>query len=602
MFGISRANEIPTERIPSGDDQSLVIRLRIIMSLRIGVFVCNCGTNIGGTVDVPEVVRYAETLPYVACAQGNLYTCSEDGLSAIRKKIAEQNLNRVVVASCTPRTHEPLFKKNCERAGLNKYLFEFVNLREQCSWVHLGRPVEATAKAKDLVRMGVAKVSLLTAQEDQTTAVTPATLIIGGGISGLSAALTLARQGYRVELVEKKSGLGGLLQDVNVLFPSDEPAAGLLKPLIDAVLQQDNIHVHLQAEVTAVKGFIGNFTAVVRIDEQDEELNIGTIIIAVGAEELKPYGLLGYGRYSNVVTQLELEGRLKTTKPGGFKQVVMINCVGARDENRPYCGRFCCITAMKNASLIKAAQPETRVTILHRDVMAYGKIFEEYYQKALYLGVEFIRFSHRKPPRITGKQKKADKVTVYNELTGKTVILKTDLIVLTTPLIPARDNLQLSRMLKVPIGNDGFFMEAHQKLRPVEFPADGIFISGCARYPADISECVAQGYAAAAKAAVPMARRQVVTEAFTSEVNPLRCSACARCVEICPFGAISWAEFRNAEGETIRIARVNSTECKGCGLCVASCLSGALQLKGFTDEQILAMVGAGMEGHREASE
>jgi len=561
------------------------------MSLRIGVFICNCGTNIGGTVDVPEVVKYAETLPNVVCAQENLYTCSADGLAAIRKMIAEQNLNRVVVASCTPRTHEPLFKKNCELAGLNKYLFEFVNLREHCSWVHLGRPVEATAKAGDLVRMGVAKAGLLAAQEDQTTAVTPATLVIGGGISGLSAALTLARQGYRVDLVEKQNRLGGILQDVNVLFPSDEPAGGLLTPLIDAVHQQENIHVHLQTEVTAVKGFIGNFTASFRVDEHDEDLNVGTIIVAVGAEELRPHGLLGYGRYSNVVTQLELEGRLKTGTDG-FKQVVMINCVGARDANRPYCGRFCCITALKNASLIKAAQPGARVTVLQRDVMAYGKIFEEYYRKALSLGVEFIRFSQDRPPRITGRQKKADKVTVYHELTGKTVVLKTDLIVLTTPLIPAKDNQRLSRMLKVPIGNDGFFMEAHQKLRPVEFPADGIFIAGCARYPADISECVAQGYAAAAKAAVPMARRQVVTEAYTSEVNPLRCSACGRCVEICPFGAIGWAEARNNEGETIRIARVNSAECKGCGLCAASCLSGALQLKGFTDEQILAMVTA----------
>ena len=550
---------------------------------------------------MPEVVRYAETLPDVICAQGNLYTCSEDGLSAIRKKIAEQDLNRVVVASCTPRTHEPLFKKNCELAGLNKYLFEFVNLREHCSWVHLGRPVEATAKAKDLVRMGVAKVSLLTAQQDQTTAVTPATLVIGGGISGLSAALTLAKQGYRVELVEKKNGLGGLLQDVNTLFPSDEPAAGLLTPLIDAVHQQDNIHVHLQAEVTAVKGFIGNFTAAVRNNTQTEEIHIGTIIVAVGAEEFKPRGLLGYGRYANVVTQLELEWRLKT-KYDGFKQVVMINCVGARSEDRPYCGRFCCITAMKNASLMKTAQPETRVTILQRDVMACGKIFEEYYQKALSLGVQFIRFSHEKPPRITGAQKKAGKVTVYHELMGKKVVLETDLVVLTTPLIPTGDNRQLSRMLKVPIGNEGFFMEAHQKLRPVEFPADGIFIAGCARYPADISECVLQGYAAAAKAAVPMARRQVVTEAFTSEVNPLRCSACGRCVEICPFNAVSWAEARNAEGETIQIARVNSAECKGCGLCVASCISGALQLKGFTDEQLLAMVNAVMEGREQGPE
>ncbi|MEW6671092.1 MAG: CoB--CoM heterodisulfide reductase iron-sulfur subunit A family protein [Thermodesulfobacteriota bacterium] len=567
------------------------------MSLRIGVFVCNCGTNIGGTVNVPEVVRYAETLPNVVCAMGNLYTCSEDGLSAIRNKIKERNLNRVVVASCTPRTHEPLFKKNCERAGLNKYLFEFVNLREHCSWVHLGRPVEATAKAKDLVRMGVAKVSLLTSQQDQSTAVTPATLVIGGGVSGLSAALTLANQGYRVELVEKQNRLGGLLQNVNILFPSDQSAAALLTPLVEAVSRHDNIRVHLQAEVAAVKGFIGNFTALVRLNGQDEEFNIGTIIVAVGAEELKPHGLMGYGRFSNVITQLELEERLKN-KYDGFTQVVMINCVGARSQDRTYCGRFCCVTAMKNASLIKSRRPETSVRVLHRDVMACGKIFEEYYQKALSLGVQFIRFNREQPPRITGAQNKAGKVTVIHELTGKKAALETDLVVLTAPLVPAKDNRQLSRMLKIPLGNEGFFMEAHQKLRPVEFPADGIFIAGCARYPTDISECVAQGYAAAAKAAVPMARRQVVTEAFTSEVNPLRCSACGRCVEICPFGAVGWIESRNSEGGTVRIARVNSTECKGCGLCAASCLSGALQLKGFTDEQILAMVGAGMEGHR----
>lgn len=561
------------------------------MSLKIGVFVCNCGTNIGGTVNVPQVVEYALTLPYVACADGNLYTCSEDGLSAIRKKIEEHDLNRVVVASCTPRTHEPLFKKNCEMAGLNKYLFEFVNLREHCSWVHLDRPVEATAKAKDLVRMGVAKVSLLTPQHDQTTEVTPATLIVGGGVSGLSAALTLANQGYAVQLVEKQNRLGGLLRDVNFIFPSDEPAGAFLAPLVDAVHRHQNITVHLKTEVAAIKGFIGNFTADLRTKGKPKEVTIGTVIVAVGAEELKPRGLYGYGRYRNVVTQLEFEKRYKNGY-NGPQNVVMINCAGARNDERPYCGRFCCITAMKNAVLIKATDPDARVRILHRDVMACGKIFEEYYQKALSMGIQFIRYDPQQPLRVKASGKAAAKVTLTHELIGRKMDLDADLIVLTTPLIPSADNPHLSRMLKVPVGSEGFFMEAHQKLRPVEFPADGIFVAGCARYPTDISECIAQGYAAAAKAAVPMSRRQVVNEAYTSEVNPLRCSACGRCVEICPFGAVDWVDSRNADGESVRIAQVNSAECKGCGLCAASCISGALQLKGFTDEQILAMVSA----------
>jgi len=561
------------------------------MTLRIGIFVCNCGTNIGGTVNVPEVVAYAETLPYVVCAAGNLYTCSEDGLANIRASIREHDLNRVVVASCTPRTHEPLFKRNCERAGLNKYLFEFVNLREHCSWVHPGRPTEATAKAKDLVRMGAAKVALLAEQQDHSTPVTPAALVIGGGIAGLSAALTLARQGYRVELVEKENRLGGLLRQVDTLFPTGESASKLLAPLIDAVQNHADIRIHLESEVVDVKGFIGNFTPRLQAAGGSAEVSVGAIIVAIGAGELKPDGLFGYGRCENVLTQLEFEQRYRRGC-GSPKEVVMINCVGARDTERSFCGRFCCITALKNASRIKAADPAARVSILHRDVMACGKIYEEYYQRALSLGVRFIRFDKNDPPRIKVEGRRAAGLTVRHELTGRKIRLKTDLVVLTTPLVPSADNRRLSQMLKVPIGNEGFFMEAHQKLRPVEFPAEGIFVAGCARYPSDIAESVAQGYAAAAKAAAPMARRLVVTEAYIAEVDPLRCSACGRCKAICPFGAIEPYDFRDPSGDTRSVARVNSAECKGCGLCAASCLSGALQVKGFTDEQILAMVNA----------
>ena len=559
------------------------------MSLRIGVFICHCGTNIGGTVNVPEVVKYAATLPDVVHTEGNLYTCSEDGLSSIRNQIEECQLNRVVVASCTPRTHEPLFKKNCELAGLNKYLFEFVNLREHCSWVHMTRQDDATNKAKDLVRMGVAKVSLLTPEEDLSTEVLPSSLIIGGGISGLSAALTLANQGYHVELLEKRDRLGGLLRDVNRVFPSNVPTSELLDPLVDAVIKHGNIKIHLEVELVEVKGFIGNFTAQIREKAANSELKIGTIIVAIGANELRPEGMFGYGRFNNVMTQLELEQRY----PSGYhnlKKVVMINCVGARIDENPSCGRFCCITAMKNATLVKEANPGAEVTILQRDIMAFGKVFEEYYQTAMQMGVRFVRYNVDRPPEIEGVGDVANKVKVYHELMGRDLELNADAVILTTPLVPAEDNEGLSRMMKIPVGNEGFFMEAHQKLRPVEFPADGIYIAGCARFPAEIAECISQGYAAAAKAAAPMAQGRVVTEALVSEVNPLSCSSCGRCVEICPFGAIDWTEFKISPERTRQVAAVNPTECKGCGLCVASCLSSAIQLKGFTDEEILAMV------------
>jgi heterodisulfide reductase subunit A len=564
------------------------------MPLRIGVFICHCGSNIAGTVDVPEVVKYAGTLPGVVHAEGNLYTCSEDGLSSIRKKIEERDLNRVVVAACTPRTHEPLFKKNCELARLNKYLFEFVNLREHCSWVHRGEPKEATRKAMDLVRMGVAKVSLLTPEEDLSTDVLPSSLVIGGGISGLSAALTLARQGYSVELIEKKNCLGGLLKDVNRIFPSNAPTAQLLDPKIDSVLAHDNIRVHLNVEIVEVKGFIGNFTVTIEEGGAAQELKVGTIIVAIGANELKPNGMFGYGTLKNVVTQLEFEQNYRS-KYDGLERVVMINCVGSRIDERQYCGRFCCITAMKNAMLIKEAHPDAEVTILQRDIMACGKAFEEYYQEAMQMGIRFIRYGVDRPPEIRGSGDAALRVEVYHELMGREVDLGVDAVILTTPLVPTEDIQKLSRMMKIPVGNEGFFLEAHQKLRPVEFPADGIYIAGSARYPADVDECISQGYAAAAKAAIPMAQGRVVTEAFTSEVEPSRCSACGRCMDICAFGAIDWKDLKSLPDEKRKVAVINSAECKGCGLCVASCLSGAIQIKGFTDEEILAMVNTTLE-------
>ena len=566
------------------------------MSIRTGVFICHCGTNIGGIVNVPEVVAYAQTIPGVVHAEGNLYTCSEDGLSSIRNMINDHRLNRVVVASCTPRTHELLFRKNCELAGLNKYLFEFVNLREHCSWVHMDRPDEATQKAKDLVRMGVAKVGLFTPQEDLSTDVIRACLVIGGGISGLSAALSLGDQGYQVDLIEKEDRLGGLLKDVNRAFPTNEPTENILDPLIGAVSGHEKIRVHLGTELIEMKGFIGNFSVSLKKNDRTEDLNVGTIIVSIGAAELKPEGMFGYGRFDNVMTQLEFEQRFKSGYDG-LNRVVMINCVGARIEERTYCGRFCCITGMKNAILLKEANPRAEISILQRDIMACGKKSEDYYRRALELGIRFIRYNVERPPEIAGSNNMVEKVGVYHELMGRDMDIDADIVLLTTPLIPGEDNQKLSRMMRIPLGSEGYFLEAHQKLRPVEFPSDGIFIAGCARYPTEISECIAQGYAAAAKAAVPMAQGQVFSDAFISEVDPIRCSSCGRCVDICPFGAADWADWKGPTGEPGRVAMINPAECKGCGLCVASCLSGAIGLKGFTDGEILAMVNTTMESY-----
>ena len=559
-------------------------------STRVGVFVCHCGTNIGGIVNVPEVVEYSRTLPCVECAEGNLYTCSEDGLSVIRNKIKELRLNRVVVASCTPRTHETLFRKNCERAGLNKYLFEFVNLREHCSWVHMDKPLEATMKAKDLVRMGVSKASLLRPQEDLATEVLQAALVLGGGISGLSAALSLANQGYQVELVEKEQEFGGLLRFVNRVFPTHQPPTELLNPLIDSILKHPRIRVHLGAEFLAVKGFVGNFMVTIRENGESQDLNVGTIIVAVGAQVHKPEGAFGYGRFDNVLTQLDFEQRCG--KYEGFNRVVIVNCVGARNEERSYCGRFCCIVALKNAILVKEANPGAEVTILHRDMMAVGKFYEDYYRRALDRGIKFVRYRKDQLPRVEGAGTRAEKVKVFHTLMGKEIELDVDLVLLTTPLVPAKDNSVLSQMMKIPLGMDGFFLEAHQKLRPVEFPADGIFVAGCARYPADISDSIGQSLAAATKAAIPMARGKVVSDAFISEVDSTQCSACGRCLDICPFGAVDWAEVRTSSHGTRKVAKINPAECKGCGLCTASCLSGAIRLSGFTDGQIFAMIGS----------
>jgi heterodisulfide reductase subunit A len=552
---------------------------------RIGVFICHCGINIGAYVKVPDVVEYAKQLPNVVHAERNLFTCSEEGISAIKRGIKEHNLNRVLVASCTPRTHEPLFRAACEEAGLNKYLFEFVNIRDQCSWVHMREPEKATEKAKDLIRMGVAKARLLQPLEEIEMKVAPSALVIGGGVVGMEAALNLARQGFDIHLVEKEPELGGTLRSVNRLFPTNQEAVKLVKPLVEQVKNHPKIKTHLSSKVKQVTGFIGNFNVYLDGKGEENKFNVGTIIVAVGAEPLKPTGQYGYGKMTNVLTQLELEGRMKRGESLG-QNVVMINCVGARVPERTYCSRFCCMTAIKNAFLIKESNPKAKVWILHRDLMTYGVDFETYYRKAMELGVRFIRYSLEKPPEVVG-DRKVQKIKVYHELLRREIELPCDTLVLTTPLIPAEDNQNISRMLKVSLDEFGFLLEAHLKLRPVEFAMDGIYVCGSARWPTDVTEGISQAYAAASKAAGPLRMGFVKAEAINAFVNEDQCSGCGVCEVLCPFQAI---ELQPRDDK--RVSHVNEAVCKGCGTCGAACPSGAISMHHFTDEQILAQVEA----------
>ncbi len=552
---------------------------------RIGVFICYCGINIAKYVNVPESVEYAKRLPNVVHAEHNLFTCSEEGISAIKKGIKEHNLNRVVVASCTPRTHEPLFRAACEDAGLNKYLFEFVNIRDQCSWVHMHEPAKATGKAKDLIRMGVAKARLLEPLEEIEIPVIPTTLVLGGGVVGMSAALNLANQGFEVNLVEKENKLGGTLLNVNKLLPTNEEASKLIESLIQKVKEHSKIKTYLSAEIKDIGGFIGNFDVSLNQDGNENKFKVGTIIVAIGAEVLKPSGQYGYGKFPNVITQLDLEQKMKKEELDE-QNIVMINCVGARIPERTYCGRICCITAIKNASLIKERNPKAKVWILHRDIMAYGVNFESYYRKSMELGVRFIRYDLENPPQVTGDGK-AEEVKVWHQLMSKEIELPVDTVVLTTPLIPRADNEGISKMLKIPLGEQGFFLEAHLKLMPTEFATDGIYLCGSARWPTDIAEGISQACAAAAKAAIPMRRGYVKPEAITATVDEDECSGCGICEPICPFKAV---ELQAQDSK--RISHVNVALCKGCGTCGAACPAGAISMNHFRDMEILAQIEA----------
>ncbi len=544
--------------------------------IRIGVFICHCGSNIAGYLDMEALSDYSETLPNVTFVQRNLYSCSEGGINEIKKGIKEQNLNRVVVASCTPRTHEPLFRSSCEEAGLNPYLFEMVNIRDQCSWVHMREQEDGTAKAKDLIRMGVAKAASIMSE------VCARALVIGGGIAGMTASAALARRGYEVVLVEKEENLGGMLNHLNKLGPTMIDAGDLMEEKIQEIVQDAQITVFTQSRVTAVQGFIGKFEVDIQTEYGVKQIDIGVILMATGSRAFVPDGLYGYDG-QRVITQLEMEQLLKNGLDSDIKNVVMIQCVGSRNKERPYCSRICCQTAVKNAILIKDQNPDTRVSILYRDMQMYGVENEEMFRNSKAKGVRYINYDPGKPPEVD-----LEKVKVYHSLLGRDMELPADIVVLSTPLVAHEDAGETSQLLRVPVDENGFFLEGHVKLKPLDFATDGIFLCGSARFPANIRETVAQGLGAASRASIPMSKGSVVVEPIISVLaDEDACRGCGLCVALCPYGALEIR--RTVNGRKVHVIDV---ACKGCGVCAATCYQHALTINSYTDQQLQAQIDA----------
>jgi len=553
------------------------------LDVRVGVFVCHCGTNIGGVVNVPEVVEYARKLDGVVLADEGNFLCSVDYLSKIKDFIAEHNLNRIVVASCTPRTHEPTFRSTLKEAGLNPYLLEFVSIREQCSWVHKSHPLLATEKAEDLVKMGVAKARLLEPSEEIRIPVGKECSIIGGGMAGMTAALALSDRGFKVKLMEKNERLGGLLNNLHKVAPTDEVASGIIKDKINSVTQHKNIEVYTKTKIEDVKGYVGNFKIKVRKDALREEFGASTIIVATGMREIEPTGLYGYGNYPKVVTLLQFEELLKTNGLKGVDDIVIINCVNSRNDERGCCN-IGCLASIKSAKCIKDLNKDTNVYILYRDMSIKG-MEELYFKDAVEkFDIKLIRYSDTSKPKVYEAEGKLT-VKVYDILLGGDVKINADLIVLTTALQGDSTAERLKGLLKVSTNPDGFFQEAHIKLRPIDFATDGMYVGGCARSPKGVRETVKESLGAAMRAAILMRRGYVEGEGIVADIKLEKCLKCGLCAEICPFGAIEIVD---------KEPRVIKALCKGCGMCAADCPQDAITMIHFTDEQILAQVEAAL--------
>jgi heterodisulfide reductase subunit A-like polyferredoxin len=552
---------------------------------RIGVFVCNCGVNIGGVVDVPAVTEYASHLPYVAFSEQNLFSCSQDNQDKIKEVIKEQGLNRVVVASCSPRTHEPLFQETLQACGLNKYLFEMANIRDQNSWVHAGDPEAATEKAKDLVRMAVARAGLLKPLHEKKISINKRALVIGGGVGGMNAALGLANQGFEVVIVEKEPQLGGLARELTVTIEGADIQSYLVE-LTDQVTQHENIQVLTESLIVGFSGFKGNFTTEIMVGPgmYERKIDHGVVILATGANEYRPQEFL-YGEDYRVMSQIDLGKRLEVKGAADLNQVVMIQCVGSRNEDNPNCSRICCQNAIKNAIHIKELNPETEVFILYRDMRTYG-LLEDYYTEARRKGVRFFRYTKDEPP--TAEIANGELIVTFKDhVLQRFLKLRTDLLALSAGMVAA-DTEELATILKLPRNEEGFFMEAHVKLRPVDLANEGVFLCGTAHGPKLLTESISQALAAASRATTFLSQSEITLSAVTAKVEQDRCAACLICVRACPYDVPKI----NEEGAS----EIDEALCHGCGICAGECPAKAIELSWYEDQQLLSKVDSLLEG------
>lgn len=554
---------------------------------RIGVFVCHCGINIGGILNVPGLKEYAQSLPNVVYADDTLFACSQDNQKNIQEIVKEHRLNRLVVAACSPRTHEPLFQETLRAAGLNRYLFEMANIRDQCSWVHMNQPEAGTLKARDLIRMAVAKARLIDPLKPIFLEVDRSALVIGAGISGMVSALQLARQGFPVHLVERTSELGGIARRHHHTLEGKDVQA-YLQGLIAEVSQESLIHVHKETEVCEVSGYVGNFRTKLRDRSTGniEEIKHGVVILATGGEAYKPNEYL-YGKDPRVLTLLDLKDEIARGNSSIIesKNLVMIQCVGSREPERLYCSRVCCSGSIKAALHLKEINPEMNIYILYRDIRTYG-LKEPYYQEARDKGIIFIRYEVDDKPVVEAiREGDQDilRVSLKDPILGEPVFIDADVISLATAIVPSPGKEELAQLFKVPLNEDGFFMEAHIKLRPVEFPAEGVFVCGLAHNPKFIEESVAQAGAAVSKAMAILSKERIEAGGVVSWVDQRKCTGCGVCQQVCPFKAIDIDEAK-------MVALINEALCKGCGVCAASCRSGAIDLKGFTNAEVVAQI------------
>ncbi len=554
---------------------------------RVGVFVCHCGANIGRVVDVPSVVDYSLTLDNVVHAEEQLFSCATDSAQSISDTILEKGLNRVVVAACSPRTLEPLFRDTLREGGINQYFFEMANIREHCSWVHSREKEDATEKAKDITRMSVARACHLEPLQEIDLPVNRTALVLGGGIAGMTCALSIANQEHEVYLLEKDTDLGGTARKIHYTLDGMDVQA-YLRDLVRKVYQHPLIHVYTDAIITEATGYVGNFITRVKSERGVTEIKHGAAVIATGADEYKPAEYL-YGEDDRVLTQLELGEQIAKgeEKLINSRSLVMIQCVGCRQEDRDYCARVCCSHAIKNALKLKEINPRIDIYILFRDMRTYGFI-EDYYREASNKDVKFIRYEPDNKPRVESVEesgKRILRVAATDLILGKKLSIDADYLALSAAVIPSEGNRKISQFFKVSLGPDGFFKEAHVKLRPVEFGTDGVYLCGMAHYPKHIPEAINQAYGAASRALTLLSHDIVTVSGSVCEVSEKKCISCGACISACTYGAIEYHDTRQGKK-----ARVNPVLCKGDGLCNAKCPTGAIFLKHFTDEDLLSQI------------